>query len=44
MDCHGATKVSPYQLVISHEVVLPWEIKFNSRRVTLQVELTTDEL
>lgn len=41
MACHGATKVPPYQLVYGHEVVLPWEIKVNSRCVALQDELTT---
>ena len=34
MACHGATKVSPYQLVYGHEAVLPWELKLSSRRVT----------
>ena len=36
MACHGATKVSPYQLVYEHEVVLPWELKTGSRRVISQ--------
>ena len=35
MACHGATKVSPYQLVYRHEAVLPWELKLGSRRVML---------
>jgi hypothetical protein len=43
MDCHGATKVSPYQLVYGHEVVLPWELKTGSRCVSMQNELTADE-
>jgi hypothetical protein len=43
MACHGATKVSPYQLVYGHEAVLPWELKMGSRRVTFQDQLTTDE-
>ena len=43
MACHGATKVSPYQLVYGHEVVLPWELKLDSRRVTFQDQLTADE-
>jgi hypothetical protein len=43
MAFHGATKVSPYQLVYGHEAVLPWEMKTGSRRVSLQNELTTDE-
>jgi transposase InsO family protein len=34
MSCHGATKVSPYQLVYGHEAVLPWETRLGSRRVT----------
>ena len=33
MACHGATKVSPYHLVYGYEVVLPWELKLDSRRV-----------
>ena len=36
MSCHGATKVSPYQLVYGHEAVLPWELKLGSRHVTFQ--------
>ena len=43
MACHGATKVSPYQLVYGHEVVLPRELKLDSRRVTFQDQLTDDE-
>jgi len=43
MACHGATKVSSYQLVYGHEVVLPWELKLGSRRITLQNQLTADE-
>ena len=43
MVCHGATKVSPYQLVCGHEVVLPWELKLDSRRVTFQDQLIADE-
>ena len=43
MACHGATKVSPYQLVYGHEVVLPWELKLDSRRVMFQNQLTADE-
>ena len=31
MACHGATKVSSYQLVYGHEAVLPWELKIGSR-------------
>ena len=43
MACHGATKVSPYQLVYGHDAVLPWDLKMGSRRVTFQDQLTTDE-
>ena len=43
MACHGATKVSPYQLVYGHEVVLPWELKLGSWRVTFLNQLTADE-
>ena len=43
MACHGATKLSPYQLVYGHEAVLPLELKFDSRRVTFQNQLTADE-
>ena len=43
MSCHGATKVSPYQLVYGHEAVLPWETRLGSRRVTFQYQLTTDD-
>ena len=43
MACHGATKLSPYQLVYVHEAVLPWELKLDSRRVTFQDQLTADE-
>ena len=39
MACHGATKVSPYQLVYGHEVVLLWELKLDSRCVTFQDKL-----
>ena len=35
MACHGANKVSPYQLVYGHEAVLLFELKLRSRRVTL---------
>ena len=40
---HSATKVSPYHLVYGHEVVLRWELKLDSRRVTFQNQLTADE-
>ena len=43
MACHGATKVSSYQLVYGHEAVHPWELKLSSRRVTFQNQLTDDE-
>jgi len=43
MACHGATKVSPYQLVYGHDAVLPWEIKTSSRWIFSQDQLTTDD-
>jgi hypothetical protein len=43
MACHGATKVSPYQLVYGHEAVISWELKLGSRRVIFQDQLTADE-
>ena len=43
MACHGATKVSPYQLVYGHDAVLPWEIKTGSKRIFSQDQLTTDD-
>ena len=43
MACHGATKVSPYQLVHGHEAFLPQEVKLGSRHVTFQDQLTADE-
>jgi len=42
MSCHGATKVSPYQLVYGHEAILPWETQLGSRRVTFQDQLTVE--
>jgi len=43
MAYHGATKISPYQLVFGHEAVLPWELKLDSRHNTFQDQLTADE-
>ena len=43
MACHGANKVSPYQLVYGHEVVLLWELNLGSERVTFQDLLTANE-
>ena len=43
MACHGATIVSPYQLVYGHDAVLPWEIKTGSRWIFSQDQLTTDD-
>jgi len=43
MACHGSTKVSPYQLVYGHDLVLPWEIKTGSRRMFSQDQLTVDD-
>jgi len=43
MACHGSTKVSPYQFVYGHDVVLPWEIKAGSRRLSFQDQLIADD-
>jgi transposase InsO family protein len=43
MACHGATKISPYQLVYGHEAILPWELKTGSRRLALRNQLTADD-
>ena len=43
MSCHGATKVSPYQLVYGHEVVLPWETRLCSRWATFQDQLAAED-
>jgi hypothetical protein len=43
MAFHGATKVSPYQLVYGHDVVLPWELKTGSRRTSWQDQLSADD-
>ena len=43
MSYHGATKVTPYQLVYGHDAVLPWEIKTGSRRIRSQNQLTADD-
>jgi len=43
MAGHGATKVSPCQLVYGHDAVLPWEIKTGSRWIFSQDQLTTDD-
>ena len=43
MSCHGATKVSAYQLVYGHEAVLPRETRLGSRWVTFQYQLTADD-
>jgi hypothetical protein len=43
MAYHGAIKVTPYQLVYGHDVVLPWEIKTGSRRIFSQDQLTADD-
>ena len=43
MSCHGATKVSPYQLVYGHEAVLPWETQLGSRRFTFQDQLKAED-
>jgi len=43
MACHGATKVSPYQLVYGLDAVLPWKIKAGSRRIFSQDQLAADD-
>jgi len=43
MTCHGSTKVSPYQLVYGHDVVLPLEMKTGSRRISFQNQLAADD-
>jgi len=43
MACHGSTKLSPYQLVYGHDVVVPWEIKTCSRWMFFQDQLTADD-
>jgi hypothetical protein len=43
MPCHGATKISPYQLVYDHEAILPCELKTCSRQLALQNQLTADD-
>jgi len=43
MACHGATKVSPYQLVYGHDAVLPWEIKTGSRWIFSQDQLIAND-
>jgi len=43
MSCHGATKVSTYQLVYGHEAMLPWETRLGSRWVTFQDQLTAED-
>jgi transposase InsO family protein len=43
MACHGVTKVSPYQLVYGHDVLLHWELRAGSRRTSLQDQLSVDD-
>jgi hypothetical protein len=43
MAPHGATKMSPYELVYGHHAVLPWEIQSDSRRVVLQKDLSSKD-
>jgi hypothetical protein len=43
MACHGATTVSPSQLVYGHDVVLSWELRAVSRRTSLQDQLLVDD-
>jgi hypothetical protein len=43
MAPHGASKMSPYELVYGHHAVLPWEIQSDSRRVVLQKDLSSKD-
>jgi hypothetical protein len=43
MAPHGATKMSPYELVYGHHAVLPWEMQSDSRRVVLQKDLSSKD-
>jgi hypothetical protein len=43
MAPHGATKISPYELVYGHHAVLPWEMQSDSRRVVLQKDLSSKD-
>jgi hypothetical protein len=40
---HGATKVTPFELVFGQEVMLPIEVKLQVIRVAQQNSLTVDE-
>jgi hypothetical protein len=43
MACHGATKVSPYQLVYGHDAILPWDLRSGSRTTSLQDQLLAND-
>jgi hypothetical protein len=43
MAPHGATKMSPYELVYGHHAILPWEMQSDSRRVVLQKDLSSKD-
>jgi hypothetical protein len=43
MAPHGATQMSPYELVYGHHAVLPWEMRSESRRVVLQKDLSSKD-
>jgi hypothetical protein len=41
MAPHGATQISPYELVYGHHATLPWEMQSDSRRIILQKDLSS---
>jgi hypothetical protein len=43
MAPHGATQTSPYELVYGHYAILPWEMQSDSRRITLQKDLSSKD-
>jgi hypothetical protein len=43
MAPHGATQTSPYELVYGHCAILPWEMQSDSRRVILQMNLSSKD-
>ena len=43
MAWQGSIQVPPYKPFYGHEAVLPWESNIDSRRITLQNDLTADD-
>jgi hypothetical protein len=43
MAPHGATQMSPYELVYGHHAILPWEMQSESRRVILKKDLSSND-